>query len=78
MDNETKVKELEMSFDITDEIISECILETEEETRAAIKEEIKRRFDRAKDDVERTAILLAKKRLDDMTFTELQELADLF
>lgn len=77
MDYERKTKELEMSFDLTDELLLICVKDTEEETRAAIKEEITKRFDKAKDDVARTAIILTEQRFKAMSFEEIKELAEL-
>ena len=77
MEQEDKVRELAMAFDLMDEIIPLCIRDNEEETRLAIKEEIKKRFDSAIDDVERNAILTAQQQLKEMSFEELQEQAEL-
>lgn len=77
MDKETKAKELEMSFDLTDELLLECVRDTEEETRKALKEELKKRFDKARDDVERRSIIITEQRFEAMTFEEIQELAEL-
>ena len=57
--------------------VNTYIRDNEEETRLAIKEEIKKRFDSAIDDVERSAILTAQQQLKEMSFEELQEQAEL-
>ena len=77
MSQEDKVNELAMAFDLMDEIIPLCIKDTEEETRKAIKEEIKKRYEKATNELERNALISAQSKLDEFSFEELQEQAEL-
>ena len=77
MSQEDKVNELAMAFDLMDEIIPLCIKDTEEETRKAIKEEIRKRYEKATSELERNALISAQAKLDEFSFEELQEQAEL-
>ena len=71
MDLETKNKEMQMAFDLLDELCIKCFRFSEEETRKAIKEEIKYRFDHAKDDATKSAVLCSQQYLKNMTHQQI-------
>ncbi len=75
MDYQQKTKELQKAYALLDEICLLCLKETEEETRKAIKEEIKKRFERASDDVERSIVLTVQQYLKNMTYEVIKQIA---
>ena len=74
MDRKTKIKEMQMAFDLLEKMCISCFRDTEEETRIAIKEEIKYRFDHAKDDATRSAILCVQQYLKNMTYEQILDM----
>lgn len=74
MDFETKNKEMQMAFDLLEEMCISCFRYSEEETRKVIKEEIKRRFDHAKDDATRSAVLCVQQYLKNMTHQQIYDM----
>ena len=74
MDFASKNKEMKLAFDLLDELCIKCFRYSEEETRIAIKEEIKHRFDHARDDVMRSAILTVQQYFKNMTHQQIYDL----
>ena len=75
MDYARKTKEYQRAFDLLDEMCIICFKETNKETREAIKKEIKRRFESAKDDVERSVVLMVQQYLKGMSHYDIYRMA---
>lgn len=75
--NAKRVQILERSFTILEEVIRNCLLDTEEQTRKAIEKDIKYRIKYAEDDIELLAIKDAFLKLCDLSFEEMCEMADI-
>ena len=75
MDYQEKINEYQKAFALLDEICLLCLKETEEETRKALKEEIRKRFERAPDDVERSIVLTVQQYLKNMSYDVIKQIA---
>ena len=74
MDFEKKTKDLQKAFELLDKLCIICFKETEEETRLAIKKEIAKRFEKAKDDEERSIVLTVQQYLKGMSYTDIYDM----
>lgn len=78
MDHKTKIYIIARSFDLAENIACKCLKETDEATRAAIKEEVLKRYEKNKNNLnEKIALMEAYKRLEETCYAELAETVDL-
>lgn len=75
--NTLRVQILERAFAIMEEVILNKLCDQEDETRAKIEEDIKLRLRYAEDDLEKSAVQEAYKKLCGLSFEELLQLKDL-
>lgn len=77
MKKEREIKVLENSFDVMDKVIPSCVVEDEPTTRKNIKNMINDMLKSASHEDERSAIMEAYAKLNNLTFIELKELKDI-
>lgn len=75
MDYEKKTKDLQKAFELLDKLCIICLKETDRETRIAIKQEIARRFEKARDDEERSIILTVQQYFKGMSYFDIYEMS---
>ena len=73
MNNEERVKILERSFDLLDELLNSCFCDDEKQTREKFNKEIDERYKKSNDPIEKLALMDAKVKFSDLSWPEIEE-----